>query len=156
PSGITSIDAEPAVLTAYGTTVHLTKSLAAASYDAVIRQILIPFTPDTATFPVTSVASTAFLLQGSATVASAAWAFPTTQAAAVSAGATASTGTLALVVEAGLVVTWPGLIQGPVDLNKAYIEFDGDLLFLFAPAASNLRANQTFELWNDAELQTRC
>jgi hypothetical protein len=156
PSGITSIDAEPAVLTAYGTTVHLTKSAADASYDAAIRQILIPFTPDTATFSIASVASTAFLPKGSATVTSAAWAFPPTQASAVFAGATAATGTLALVVENGLAVTWPGLIQGPVDLNKAYFEFDGDLLFVFAPSASNLRANQTFELWNDAELQTRC
>jgi hypothetical protein len=156
PSGITSIDAEPAALTAYGTTVHLTKSASAASYDAAIRQILIPFTPDTATFSIISVTSPAFVPKGSAKITLAAWAFPTTQAAAVSAGATAATGTIALVVDAGLSVTWPGLIQGPVDVNKAYVEFDGDLLFVFAPTASNLRASQTFELWKDAELQTRC
>ena len=154
-SGITSITADAASLKAYGATVHLTRTTAAASYNAAIGQVLIPFAANQTTFQVTSVSSANYQPAASAPVTAAAWAFATTPAATVSAGAGAGTGSLALILQPGLTATWPGLVQGPINLNKAYLEFDGSQLLLFAPAASNPRANQTFELWNDM-LQGRC
>ena len=155
-SGITSISTDAASLTAYGSTIRLTRNAIAASYDGAIGQVLIPFTPDTTSLNVASVSSTAFQPAGSAPIAAAAWGLVSTPASAASAGATSGTGSLVLITETGLTATWSGLIQGPAYLNKAYLEFDGRLLLLFAPAASNLRANQTFELWNDGVLPGRC
>lgn len=156
PAGITAIGAEPAILKAYGSTIHLTRGAAPATYDAVVAQVLIPFAPDAAALAIAAVASPAFVPAGSAPITAAAWGFAVTPAAVVAAGATAGTGSLVVVATAGLSATWPGLAQGPVPLGGAYLEFDGSLLILFAPAASNLRANQSFDLWNDRALAGRC
>ena len=155
-SGITSITADAASVEAYGSTIHLTRAATAPSYDGAIGQIFIPFTPSPTTFHIASVSSTAFQPAGSVPITLAGWAFATTPASTVSAGATAGTGTLALILQTGLTASWPGLVQGPIYLNKAYLEFDGSQLLVFAPAASNPRASQTFELWNDSVLQGRC
>ena len=155
-AGITSITADAASITAYGTTVHLSRNAAGASYDGTVGQILIPFTPDVNSLHIAAVSSTIYQPSGSADITAAAWGFATTRASAVSAGATSGTGSLVLIAQGGLTATWFGLIQGPVYLDKTYLEFDGSLLLLFAPAAYNSRANQTFELWNDSGLPGRC
>jgi hypothetical protein len=155
-AGITSITAGVAAVTAYGSTVHLTRNGTVPSYDAVIGQILVPFDPDLANFNIASVASTAFQPSGAGAITTAAWAFTPTPASTVSAGATAGTGTLALVLQNGVTATWPGLDGGSVSLDQTYLEFDGSQLLLFAPAASGARVGQTFQLWNDSVLQGRC
>jgi hypothetical protein len=155
PSAVVSISAEPASVTAYGTTSHLSRNAVVPFYDNAVGQILIPFTPDQAALNIVSVSSQTFQPTGSASIALAAWGFVTTTASSASAGAVSGAGALVLVTQSGLTATWPGLVQGPVYLGKAYLEFDGNLLFLIATAA-NLRATQSFELWNDSVVQSRC
>jgi hypothetical protein len=117
-SGIESISAEGASVTAYGSTIQLTRNANAALWDSAIGQILIPFTADKTGFSIAAVSSSSFQPAGTATIAQAAWAFAVTPAGTVSAGATAGTGALAIVVQAGLTATWPGLAEGPFNSIK--------------------------------------
>jgi hypothetical protein len=156
PSGIESIAAEAASVNVYGATIQLSRIALAAIYDGAVNQILIPFTPEPVTLNIASVASPAFQPAGSGSIVLAAWGLTIAQSSTVTAGPAAGAGALVLIIQAGLTATWPGLIQGPMALNKAYISFDGETLLIFAPVASNTRAHQSFELWNDSALPGRC
>ena len=72
-AGASVTAAGDASLTAYGTTVALHRQAAAAVWEAAIGQLLIPFTPQPASFAVASVLSILCVPSGTAPIAGAAW-----------------------------------------------------------------------------------
>lgn len=153
PAGAAITAAGDASLTAYGVTVPLHWQTAAAAWEAAIGQLLIPFAPQSGEFHVTSVGSALFAPSGSAAIAKAAWALPVAVAPAAQLGTAASAGSLALVLDSGLGVSWAGLTGGPALLGAAFLLGAPGVLALLGVIKAGSRLASSVALWQQAHPQ---
>ena len=154
PSGASVTAASDATLTVYGTTLGLHWNNAAPQYFPALQQIVVPFTSSLTAFAPQPAVSDMFSLSGSAPIALAGWGLPVTITTAASLGQAAGAGTLDLQLNPGLLAQWRGANQAAL-VNQAWITVQAGEIVLLAPAASNSRLTEEFQLWQEAAPSTR-
>jgi hypothetical protein len=150
-AGASVTAATPAFLSAYGSAVALQWQQAAAVYEYLLAQILIPFKPQSASFTPASVRSTLFQPAGTAPILGGAWTLPVAfiPPGQLLLGTAASAGMLALVLGQGLRVTWQGLAGGPTGLGRTFLLGAGGELDFVAGIFSANRLSTEFNLWRN-------
>jgi len=150
PAKLHAVETGPASLSAYGSSFALTRNHAATTYDADLRQVLVPLSASSHDLHVSGVRSTLFIPAGAATVQRAAWSLPVSVSPPTSLGEAAGAGYLLISVGAGLQARWHALAGPLVALTRVDILANGSTL-LFISHASGPSARQTFELWQESE-----
>jgi len=145
-----AVETGPASLSPYGSSFTLTRNQAATTYDADLRQVLVPLSPSSHDLQVSDVRSTLFTPSGAAKVQRAAWSLPVSVSSPASLGEAAGAGYLLISAGAGLQVAWHALDGPQVALAKVDILANG-ATFLFLAQASGPSARQTFEFWQESE-----
>ncbi|HZU91017.1 MAG TPA: hypothetical protein VE993_17330 [Stellaceae bacterium] len=100
--------ADNGTLSAFGAEVSLRFEPGAASYDAMLGRVQVPFASTPAEFAVTDSRSALVTLTGTVSIAGASWSLPVTTSAPTALGAAAGDGGFALLVSDGLAASWPG------------------------------------------------
>ncbi|HTV91509.1 MAG TPA: hypothetical protein VMG98_02205 [Verrucomicrobiae bacterium] len=152
-TGATITAASDASLKAYGQSVALTWSNAAVFYDAQLAQLLVPFTPQSHTFTVSSVVSTTFEPSGASTIDFGAWVIPVTVTTPSQLGAASSAGWMALVLD-NLNVTWEGLSASTATLALSILEVATGMVAVFGVLQSTTTIETTIALWKNAAPST--
>ena len=150
-AGASVTAAAAAFLSAYGSAVALQWQQAAAVYEDLLAQILIPFKPQSASFTPASVLSTLFQPAGTAPILGGAWGLPVAFIAPgqLLLGTAASAGMLALVLGQGLRVTWQGLAGGPTGLGRTFLLGAGGELAFVASVFSANQLSTDINLWRN-------
>ena len=150
PARLAAVEPGPALLSAYGSSFVLTRDQAETTYDAALRQVLVPLAPSSHDLQVDDARSTLFIPSGTAKVQRAAWSLPVSVSPPTSLGEAAGAGYLLISVGAGLQARWHTLDGPPVPQTRVDILATGPTL-LFLGEASGSSARQTFDLWQETE-----
>ncbi|TAH49270.1 MAG: hypothetical protein EYC68_19280 [Chloroflexota bacterium] len=123
-------------------------SQAQPTYDKLLKQILIPLNCSAQTFHVTDCQSPFHQIAGEAPIASSAWALPAAAIDILHPTPAAGIGGIVVKTGAGLMGSWQGLQDGPMNFAQPYIMAAPGLVALADIAAGNIFAQQRFELWH--------
>jgi hypothetical protein len=121
------------------------------AYDATLHRVLIPMRCSAAEFQVADCQSPFGTLRGRAPIVSGAWALPAGPIDILHPTPAAGIGGLEARCGSGLNCAWSGLHGGVLELQQPYILADPGRLGLTDLAASNHFAQQTLDLWRDAQ-----
>ena len=139
-----------ASLKVFGAGFALRHKAAAATYEASLNRVLLPFDSAPAELAIASSASTLFKVEGSAKVTLSAWALPVAVVEASQLGHASGAGALVLGTDAGLDATWRGLATNPgspVALGPAFVLAETDRVVIVAADAKGVAATQSLRLW---------
>ena len=139
-----------ASLKVFGAAFALRLKAAAATYEASLNRVLLPFESAPAELAIASSASTLFNVEGSAKVTLSAWALPVAVVEASQLGHASGAGALVLGTKAGLDATWRGLATNPgspVALGPAFVLAETDRVVIVAADAKGVAATQSLRLW---------
>ena len=121
----------------------------AASYDAVLQRVLVPFAASAETLGIEGTRSEFHTLRGTAPITRSAWALPVAMIDITQPLEAQGTGALLVQAKQGLVETWPTLQGGGLHLaNPAFLVSPGSIL-LADFTDGNPHATQSLELWLD-------
>lgn len=154
PAGASITAAADATLTAYDITLGLRWAGSAPHYQAALQQIVVPFTPSSATFAPQPAVSDLFSMAGMAAIAQAGWGLPVTITTPATLGQAAGAGTLDVQVNPGLSAQWRAA-NAPVSLNQSWISVRAGEILVLAPGAANSRLTETFQLWQERAPSSR-
>ena len=139
-----------ASLKVFGAAFALRRKSAAATYEASLNRVLLPFDSAPAELAIASSASTLFKVEGSAKVILSAWALPVAVVESSQLGGASGAGALVLGTAAGLDATWRGLATNPgspVALGPAFVLAETDRVVIVAADAKGVAATQSLRLW---------
>jgi hypothetical protein len=158
-AGGTLRSADDAALKAFGAAFTLARKTGAASFDATINRVLLPFSCEPGDFVVGSSQSPLCTIAGKAPITAAAWALPIAIAPPAQLGAAAGAGALALYTGPGLQSNWRGR-KGPlVALGPSIVFAEVNRLAVIAQSAKGPGSTETLRLWKtgspNAEVRLR-
>ena len=139
-----------ASLKVFGAAFALQRKSAAATYEASLNRVLLPFDSRPVDLAIASSQSKLFEVEGSAKVTLSAWALPVAVVEASQLGHAAGAGALVLGTEAGLDATWRGLATNPgspVALGPTFVLAETDRVVIVAADAKGVAATQSLRLW---------
>lgn len=155
PLGVENISSTRASVTVYGNRATLARSAAAASYEPLLRMVLIPMVTDLKTLEIGTVHSTLFQPDGSARIEKAAWGLTVTIAKPDNLGAASGAGSLVLATAGGITGSWLGLSEGEAALGKTFLAVDPLSLVIVSPQVKHFRGQQTLSLWQETAANAR-
>lgn len=138
-----------ASLKVFGAAFALQRKSAAATYEASLNRVLLPFDSNPVDLAIASSQSKLFEVEGSAKVTLSAWALPVAVVEATQLGHASGAGALVLGTDAGLHATWRGLATNPgsrVALGPTFLLAETDRVVIVA-AANGVAATQSLRLW---------
>nr|WP_294521788.1 hypothetical protein [uncultured Rhodopila sp.] len=151
PTAGTLTAAGNASITAFGTTIALTRNASAAHFDPVFGRVDFPFAATPATFAVASRHSTLATFAGAAPIFGAAWSLPISTSAPATLGTAAGAGGCALGLSPGLTVTWNGP-PAPVACGACVLLVEPGLLSVGGLTAQAPGFTQLLPLWSSTTL----
>jgi len=121
------------------------------SYNALVKRILIPCStkPNGIDIPEGTAQSPFFNLHGTGKAKEAAWTLPTAAININTAPAAAGIGGLAVLFDTDMEMSWQGLEGGAITPNDTWFQLEPGIIGLTAAQASNVIANQHFDLWEN-------
>jgi hypothetical protein len=134
-------------------TVSLTQSAEAATYDASSLRVLIPAVPGVPLFAIKVVRSTLFVPSGSAPVNKGAWALTISNAAVPQLGDAGGAGAVGLQLADGVSARWTGMAPAQKFSSGLVLAEAGRLIVILA--YSGPRITQTLQLWQEASAARR-
>ena len=146
--------ASDATLTAFGTTLKLTRQPIAAHYDALFGRVDFPFLPDQSSFAIAASHSTLAIFGGAASIFGAAWSLPLTIGTPGSLGTAAGAGGLALGLNPGLNMHWSGR-DAPAECGFCVLMAEPGLLAVGGLGARAVNVAQAIALWGQSTLTVR-
>ena len=149
PLGVENISTTRASLTVYGNRSTLARSATPASYEPLLRMVLIPMVLDLNPLKIGTVHSTLFQPEGSARIEKAAWGLTVTISKPDNLGTASGAGSLVLATGAGLTGSWSGLSEGEATLGKTFLAVDPLSLAVVSPQVQHYRGQQTLTLWQE-------
>ena len=142
-----------ASLKVFGAAFALRRTSAAATYEASLNRVLLPFDNEPVDLAIASSQSPLFEVQGSAKVTLSAWALPVAVGEPSQLGHAAGAGALVIGTDAGLDSTWRGLATNPgspVALGPAFVLAETDRVVIVAADAKGAAATHSLRLWEIA------
>jgi len=149
PLGVESITTTRASLKVYGNHATLTRSAAAASYEPLLRMILVPMVTDLTTLAIGTVHSTLFQPDGTARIEKSAWGLIVTISKPENLGTASGAGSLLLETASGLTASWFGLSEGEAALGKTFVDVGPLALVVISLHVTHYRGQQTLTLWQE-------
>ena len=123
---------------------------AAISFDALLNEILVPFTCSEQQLSVQNNLSSFNNLSGNAQIEWSAWSLPIAQIDISNPTTAEGIGALTIRCLQGLSEEWSGMQNGAVSLSNSYIQLNVGKISVLELAAINLSGTQEFLLWEDA------
>ncbi|MDT4966279.1 MAG: hypothetical protein QOJ64_1016 [Acidobacteriota bacterium] len=120
-------------------------------YDDLPHRVLIHMTCSEEAFEVSSSRSPFHTLSGRARIDESAWALPAAPIDIANPSPASGIGGLLIKCEKGLNAVWQGMKNGGLDLNHPYILAETGRISVSDLLAKGMFAQQTFELWRDAQ-----
>lgn len=143
--------ADDAKLKVFGAGFSLHHKSVAASYEASINRVLLPFDHKPDHIGISASESPLCRISGSAPVTLSAWALPVAVSTPGDLGKAAGAGALAFVTGNGLQADWRGLNGQAVDLRRAIILAETDRVAVLAVDAKCPGSTQVLRLWKTGE-----
>ncbi len=134
----------------YGSEDSFSWNRDAASFDALLREIMIPLSCSAEQFSVQNNLSSFHTLRGNAPIEWSAWSLPVAQIDITQPTAAEGIGSLTIRCNGGLSSEWAGSQNGAVTLANPYIQLSVGKLTVLDFAAINTAGTQEFILWKDA------
>jgi hypothetical protein len=136
-----------AKVSVYGSSANVDPTTNPPTYVASVARIFVPAQTVVNSFSVTDVRSDEFQPSGTAPLDAAAWALPVAVVSPDSLGNAAGAGGLALVLKAGLTLTWKSQ-STPVPAGPVMLIVDAGVISVVALTAQGLGTSEIIPLWS--------